>query len=67
MGSVTRLMTRCELSLLTGRKQPQDQVERLYAIGISVKVSPLGIPKVIIEEIELKLPLGYECAGEEHN
>ena len=67
MGSVTRLMTRCELELLTGRKQPQDQVERLCTIGIPVKVSPLGIPKVSIEEIELKLPLGYECADEEQN
>ena len=67
MGSVTRLMTRCELELLTGRKQPQDQVERLCAIGIPVKVCPLGIPKVSIEEIEAKLPLGYECADEEQN
>ncbi len=55
MGSVTRLMTRCELELLTGRKQPQDQVERLCAIGIPVKVSPLGIPKVSIEEIEIEV------------
>ena len=54
MGSLIRLMTRCELELLTGRKQPQDQVERLCTIGIPVKVSPLGIPKVSIEEIELK-------------
>ena len=60
-------MTRCELELLTGRKQPQDQVELLYAIGIPVKVCPLGIPKVSIDEIELKLPLGYECADEEQN
>ncbi|MBT3429705.1 MAG: DUF4224 domain-containing protein [Proteobacteria bacterium] len=60
-------MTRCELELLTGRKQPQDQVELLYAIGIPVDVSPLGIPKVSIEETELKFPLGYECADEEQN
>jgi len=67
MGSLIRLMTRCELELLTGRKQPQDQVELLYAIGIPVDVSPLGIPKVSIEETELKFPLGYECADEEQN
>jgi hypothetical protein len=52
---------------LIGSKQLQDQVELLCAIGIPVKVSPLGIPKVSIEEIELKLPLGYECADEEQN
>ena len=67
MESVTRFMTQQEIELLTGRKQPQDQVERLCTIGIPVKVSPLGIPKVSIEEIELKLPLGYECADEEQN
>ena len=58
-------MTQQEIELLTGRKQLQDQAELLCAIGIPVKVSPLGIPKVSIEEIELKLPLGYECVDEE--
>ena len=67
MESVTRFMTQQEIELLTGRKQPQDQVELLYAIGIPVDVSPLGIPKVSIEETELKFPLGYECADEEQN
>ena len=60
-------MTQQEIELLTGRKQPQDQVELLYAIGIPVDVSPLGIPKVSIEETELKFPLGYECADEGQN
>ncbi len=65
MKSVTRFMTQQEIELLTGSKQLQDQAELLCAIGIPVKVSPLGIPKVCIEEIEAKLPLGYECTDEE--
>jgi hypothetical protein len=60
-------MTQQEIELLTGTKKPQDQVERLCAIGVPVSISPLGIPKVCIEEIEAKLPLGYECADEEQN
>jgi len=67
MGSVTRFMTQQEIELLTGTKQPQDQAELLCAIGVPVDVSPLGIPKVCIEEIEAKLPLGYESAEEEQN
>ncbi|HCX88133.1 MAG TPA: hypothetical protein DG761_08910 [Gammaproteobacteria bacterium] len=60
-------MTQREIELLTGSKQPQDQAELLCVIGVAVEVSPLGIPKVCIEEIELKLPLGYECAKEGQN
>ena len=37
----------------------------ISAIGFPVKVCPLGIPKVYIEEIELELPSGYECFDEE--
>ena len=65
MGSVTRFMTQWEIELLTGSKQPQDQAAQLSAIGVPVKVCPLGIPKVYIEEIELELPSGYECFDEE--
>jgi hypothetical protein len=67
MRSVIRFMTQREIELLTGSKQPQDQAELLCAIGVPVEVSPLGIPKVCIEEIEPELPLGYECAEEEQN
>jgi len=65
MGSVTRFMTQREIELLTGSKQPQDQAAQLSAMGIPVKVCPLGIPKVCIEEIELELPSGYKCFEEE--
>lgn len=64
MGSVRRFMNHREIELLTRSKQPQDQVALLRANGVPVKVCPLGIPKIYIEEIELKPPLdlGY---GEE--
>ena len=65
MESVTRFMTQREIELLTGSKQPQDQAAQLSAMGIPVKVCPLGIPKVCIEEIELELPSGYECFDDE--
>jgi len=65
MESVTRFMTQQEIELLIGSKQLQDQAELLCAIGIPVKVCPLGIPKVCIEEIELELPSGYKCFEEE--
>ena len=61
MGSVTRFMTHREIELLTGTKSRQDQVELLCEIGIPVEITPLGIPKVRIEEVDAKLPLGDEC------
>ena len=60
-------MTQREIELLTGTKHPQEQAELLCAIGVPVEVSPLGIPKVCIEEVEATLPLGYESAEEEPN
>ena len=53
-------MTHREIELLTGTKRRQDQVELLCEIGITVEVSALGIPKVRIEEVDPKLPLGDE-------
>ncbi len=53
-------MTQREIELLTGTKQRQDQVELLCAIGVPVEITPLGIPKVRIEEVDAKLPLGNE-------
>ena len=54
-------MTHREIALLTGTKSRQDQVELLCEIGIPVEVSPLGIPKVRIEEVVAELPFGDEC------
>lgn len=58
-------MTQREIELLTGTNQPQDQVDLLCAFGVRVDVNPLGIPEVLVEDIEPELPLGYECAEEE--
>ena len=58
-----RFMTHREIELLTGTKSRQDQVELLRKRGIPLEVSPLGIPKVRIEEVDAKLPLGDEYPG----
>ena len=56
-------MTHREIALLTGTKSRQDQVELLRGKGIPLEVSPLGIPKVRIEEVDAKLPFGDEYPG----